>query len=123
MFQSMTRIAMNFAQLLGPAIGGAIYQIGGFYLPFLSMGLLQIFMGFMCALFLPKPVGSDSVDDRGKAKKISVTKIFKIPAIWFSFSAFIAATICNGFLSINLEPQVTFFSRFSLKSLFTFVCI
>ena len=41
-FQSLTRIAMNFAQLLGPVVGGAIYQAGGFYLPFLTMGTLQV---------------------------------------------------------------------------------
>ena len=40
--QSLTRIAMNFAQLLGPVVGGAIYQAGGFYLPFLTMGTLQV---------------------------------------------------------------------------------
>ena len=33
---------MNFAQLLGPMVGGAIYQAGGFYLPFLTMGSLQV---------------------------------------------------------------------------------
>jgi len=29
-----------------------------------------------------------------------------IPTVWFSFGAFIVATMCNGFLSIQLEPQV-----------------
>jgi len=32
--------------------------------------------------------------------------ILKIPSIWFSFVTFIVATMCNGFLSINLEPKV-----------------
>jgi hypothetical protein len=29
-----------------------------------------------------------------------------IPSIWFSFVAFVVATMCNGFLSVNLEPKV-----------------
>lgn len=33
-------------------------------------------------------------------------KMLTIPTIWFSFLAFIVATVCNGFLSVNLEPQV-----------------
>ena len=46
-FQSLTRTAMNLGQLLGPLVGGALYQYGGFYLPFLSMGALQACMGIV----------------------------------------------------------------------------
>lgn len=45
---------MNLAQLLGPVVGGAIYQAGGFYLPFVAMGALQCFMGLISLIFLPK---------------------------------------------------------------------
>ena len=38
--------------------------------------------------------------------KVSVCGVLSIPTVWFSFTAFIVATACNGFLSINLEPQV-----------------
>jgi len=101
---SMTRIAMNFAQLLGPMVGGAIYQADGFYLPFLTMGSLQVFMGIVCAFCLPR----ESVASTGAktCRKLSILKILKIPTIWFSFMGFIVATMCNGFLSINLEPQI-----------------
>jgi len=101
---SLTRIAMNFAQLLGPMVGGAIYQAGGFYLPFLTMGSLQVFMGIVCACCLPQ----ESLTSTGAktCRKLSILKILKIPTIWFSFTGFIVATMCNGFLSINLEPQV-----------------
>ena len=53
-FQSLTRFAMNFAQLLGPSIGGAIYQAGGFYLPFVAMGSLQMLMGLLSIFCLPR---------------------------------------------------------------------
>ena len=39
-------------------------------------------------------------------KKITVRNMLRIPRIWFSFTTFIVATACNGFLSVNLEPQV-----------------
>jgi hypothetical protein len=49
----------------------------------------------------------DSDDDmRRSSKNISILKVLKIPTIWFSFLTFIVATVCNGFLSINLEPKV-----------------
>ena len=40
-------------------------------------------------------------------KSISILQILSIPTIWFSFVTFIVATMCNGFLSINLEPKVS----------------
>ena len=51
---SLTRFAMNFAQLLGPSIGGAIYEAGGFYLPFVAMGSLQMLMGILSIFCLPR---------------------------------------------------------------------
>ena len=52
-FQSFTRTAMNLAQLMGPSVGGALYQAGGFHLPFLTMGAGQAFMGLLSWVFLP----------------------------------------------------------------------
>ena len=36
-----------------------------------------------------------------------------IPTIWFSFGTLIIATMCNGFLSITLEPHVLRHFKFS----------
>ena len=36
-----------------------------------------------------------------------------IPTIWFSFLSFVIATMCNGFLSVNMEPEVL--RQFSLS--------
>ena len=41
--------------------------------------------------------------------QVSLLKMLRIPTIWFSFLAFIVATVCNGFLSVNLEPKVADF--------------
>jgi len=112
---SFTRTAMNLAQLLGPSVGGAIYQCGGFYLPFISMGALQTGMGLLMICLLPDISSSNCVTRDGSRtvctvdgtrKEVTITNILMIPTIWFSFMTFIVATMCNGFLSINLEPQV-----------------
>ena len=46
---------MNGAQLLGPLVGGAIYQAGGFYLPFVTMGSLQVLVGLISIFCLHEP--------------------------------------------------------------------
>lgn len=51
---SLTRTAMNLAQLFGPSIGGAIYGAGGFYLPFVAMGAVQVLMSMISIYLLPE---------------------------------------------------------------------
>lgn len=43
----------SFGQFLGPVSGGALYEIGGFYLPFTTVGVLLICVA-IAILFLPK---------------------------------------------------------------------
>ena len=62
-------------------------------------------MGIVCFLCLPRE--SVSSETSQSCKKLSILKVLRIPTIWFSFMGFIVATVCNGFLSINLEPQVS----------------
>lgn len=51
--------------------------------------------------------GPQEDDGLPRNKATTIRNILKIPTIWFSFMTFVVATACNGFLSINLEPQVT----------------
>ena len=114
---SITRSAMNIAQLFGPVLGGILYEAGGFFCPFLLMGAIQAVLAVFSICLMPAPDVEDqeSCDHEHKRKKnkVSVFKMLSIPTIWFSFGAFIVGTLCNGFLSINLEPQVLRLFNFS----------
>jgi len=108
---SITRCVMNVTQLFGPLMGGVLHEAGGFYLPFAVMGGFQILLAFLSIFMMPPPFLEDSEDEdreygHSKKNKLSVRKILSIPTIWFSFVAFIIATMCNGFISVNLEPEV-----------------
>jgi len=110
---SVTRCVMNVAQLGGPALGGLMYEAGGFVCPFVVMGSIQILLSVASVFVMPVPEAEEEEEDedchhnhRRKKSKVSVFKMLTIPTIWFSFGAFIVATMCNGFLSLNLEPQV-----------------
>ena len=50
---------------------------------------------------------NSEIKKKSALKTISILHILAIPSIWFSFVTFIVATVCNGFLSINLEPKVS----------------
>merc|ERR1712240_283756 len=115
---SMTRCVMNVAQLGGPVVGGILYEVGGFFCPFVIMGSVQVVLSLASICIMPPPDCEDEDeacdhDHRKKKNRVSVFKMLCIPTIWFSFGAFIIATMCNGFLSINLEPQVLRHFNFS----------
>merc|ERR1719273_1695538 len=68
-------------------------------------------MGFISVILLPEisSIRNKSIDEskpNKHEKKATIRNVLKIPTIWFSFVTFIVATVCNGFLSINLEPKV-----------------
>lgn len=48
---------MNVAQLIGPVLGGALIEQGGFQLPFLVTGSIQMFMTCLCFLVPPDEPG------------------------------------------------------------------
>ena len=106
---SVTRCVMNVTQLFGPVVGGVLHEAAGFYLPFVVMGGLQVILAFFSIFLMPPPYYSEENADYNhnkKKAKLSILGILKIPTIWFSFGAFIIATMCNGFISVNLEPEV-----------------
>jgi hypothetical protein len=44
---------MNIAQLAGPIVGGALYEVGGFKTPFILRGGIHTIMAFIALPFLP----------------------------------------------------------------------
>lgn len=115
---ALSRTAMNVAQMCGPWLGGMMLEIDGFYTPFVILGSVQVGVSFVIFCLLPHPDTIEDGDDefnkaRKKKGKASVCKILSIPTVWFSFLAFIVATMCNGFLSVNLEPKVLRFFNLS----------
>ncbi|XP_068202801.1 MFS-type transporter SLC18B1-like [Palaemon carinicauda] len=113
---AFTRTTMNVAQMLGPVVGGALYSLGGFKMPFLVMGTIQMTMTFVAIGYL---VDFKDLGDRGtnsKKREIQITHLFAIPGIWLSFLTFVFSTMSNGFLSVTLEPLVL--RKFNLGPLY-----
>jgi len=103
---ALTRTTMNLAQMFGPVVGGALYEAGGFHMPFVVMGAIQMSMSIFSLALLPPYI--NQTDSKGESSKndISLWSVFAIPGIWVSFLTFIFSTMSNGFLSITLEPLV-----------------
>ena len=71
---SWSGTVLGIGYSIGPIIGGFFYDIGGFHLPFLVIGILSILFSILTVVALP----NDEFKKRGSAKKCSLKTIPKI---------------------------------------------
>nr|XP_054749915.1 MFS-type transporter SLC18B1-like [Lytechinus pictus] len=88
--------------MLGPALGGVLYKIGGYKLPFLVLGALDLLVLFMTVFIIP-----DIKPSEVKPKPGSLLNFMMIPVIWpMAFALIISAcamTFLDPTLSLHLE--------------------
>jgi len=86
--------------IVGPTLGGFLYQVGGYLVPFSVLGFLLISASLMTYFLLPGCSYPDIPQEGG------LLRVLRIPSILLaSFSVF-CASIAIGFLSATLEPHL-----------------
>ncbi|CAH0393352.1 unnamed protein product [Bemisia tabaci] len=112
-------IATTFASLetffglgliVGPTLGGALYQVGGFTTPFVTLGFLLFLSAAMTALVLPDHPEKDVNASHGS----SLLQVLKIPGVFLAACSIIVTSSSIGFLSATLEPHLRA-SKFELS--------
>ncbi|XP_050309517.1 MFS-type transporter SLC18B1-like [Anthonomus grandis grandis] len=108
------KVATTFASLetffglgliVGPTVGGALFQAGGYTLPFAVMGSALFASAILTALVLPKhEYGTD------KEKGPSVLKVLKIPGVLLATASIIVTSTSISFLQATLEPHLRGFN-------------
>ena len=113
----------GMGQFAGPTVGGALYEIGGYRLPFIVLGVVLVFVTGMSMAILPMdPVIEE--DDEGNSKKNtqpSMLAALKVPAIAFFAVSIIFESFNSGFLQATLEPHLRQLQLSPLKMGFMFV--
>jgi len=89
--------------IVGPTVGGALYEIGGYTLPFVCMGSVLLVAATITACLLPSSDSSEAENLHGGAHML---KMFKLPEISLSAFAIVAASISIGFIQATLEPHL-----------------
>ncbi|XP_072935829.1 MFS-type transporter SLC18B1-like [Epargyreus clarus] len=86
---------------VGPAIGGLLYSIGGFGLPFYSLGVVMV---------LTVPINFFLLTDCGEyvsgSKTASILRLFKIPSIVITGLVIVIVSNTWAFLDPTLEPHL-----------------
>ncbi|XP_076238345.1 MFS-type transporter SLC18B1 [Calliopsis andreniformis] len=88
--------------IVGPTVGGALYQVGGYTTPFVVLGSALFITAVMTIFILPvHPNNSQTTQSTG-----GVTKALKIPGVLIATSSIIATSMSIGFLQATLEPHL-----------------
>ncbi|XP_068628607.1 MFS-type transporter SLC18B1-like isoform X2 [Battus philenor] len=86
---------------VGPAIGGLLYSIGGFCVPFYSLGVVMV---------LTVPINffllSDCDEYVSGSKTASILRLFKIPSIIITGLVIVIVSNTWAFLDPTLEPHL-----------------
>ncbi|KAB7502031.1 MFS-type transporter [Armadillidium nasatum] len=93
--------------LIGPVAGGALYELGGFYLPFLLIGVLLVCIAFV-VLCLHKDYPKHGTTSRKEVVKLlsQTSVILGMLAIFGAFLnlIFVSSTLEIHIKSLNLSP-------------------
>ncbi|CAL4108385.1 unnamed protein product, partial [Meganyctiphanes norvegica] len=92
--------------IVGPTVGGALYELGGYTLPFVVMGALLFVAAILVCILLPKRDERPVDHDTEKGTKGSMLTMLKIPSIAIFAFTIMAASISIGFLQATLEPHL-----------------
>lgn len=90
--------------IVGPTVGGALYEVGGYTLPFVVLGVLLLGAAIMTCCLLPS-VGTDASAEANNSSGQFLAAL-KLPSILLACFAIMSASISIGFLQATLEPHL-----------------
>lgn len=88
--------------ILGPTIGGLLYEVGGFKLPFIVIGSLLLTAAVLIFFVLPEP--EDQPDSCRSSK--GLLALIRLPPIFLGASTVFSASLSVGFIQATLEPHL-----------------
>ncbi|KAI5716047.1 hypothetical protein M8J77_026534 [Diaphorina citri] len=103
--------------IVGPTIGGFLFSIGGFTLPFFVIGIATLIIAVVVSLFIPA-VESNNDRSEGQTK---ITQVLRVPAVFLDSVSICAASSSMGFYTAVLEPHLREFKISPVAIGFMFV--
>lgn len=101
---ALIELFFGIGEIVGPVVGGALYEVGGFTLPFAVMGSILFFSSIFIFFVLPDTPRSPDTGDSGE--KPSMAKALTKPAILIALFKVGSAAASIGFLQTTLEPHL-----------------
>ncbi|XP_026323655.1 MFS-type transporter SLC18B1-like isoform X2 [Hyposmocoma kahamanoa] len=88
--------------IVGPTLGGALYTVGGYTLPFAVLGSALFLAAFMTCLALPRNHDDEDLRPTGP----TMCTLLRIPGVFLAAISIISTSMSIGFLQATLEPHL-----------------
>lgn len=107
---SLTQASFGFAEILGPSIGGILFEYGGFILPFEFSGLLCLVVGIVIILRIPALMQKsiNTTHDESVASS-GYSSLLRHPGILLALFGTIYSAVCQSFIESFLEQFLSIF--------------
>ncbi|GAB6027839.1 hypothetical protein CHUAL_002065 [Chamberlinius hualienensis] len=105
---SLIQTFFGIGILIGPSLGGALYEVGGYMTPFVCMGAFLFVTSSVTFFFMPK---HDHYEEKSQALP-QFWPALKIPVVFVSVFTTFCGAGAIGFISATLEPHLR---QFGLK--------
>ena len=99
---SIAEACFGIGTMVGPTVGGGLYDIGGFSLPFWVSGSIMVFMALVTLIFFK--ASKDCLTKKEEEYDISWLSLLKTPGVPISLFTVIFAGIAWSWYSASLEP-------------------
>uniref|UniRef100_A0A915PKA1 Major facilitator superfamily (MFS) profile domain-containing protein n=1 Tax=Setaria digitata TaxID=48799 RepID=A0A915PKA1_9BILA len=87
----------------GPLLGGILYEVGGFQLPFFVLGIILLFLGLLAYFLVEKMEDETTLEGKG------MLGMLKIPVLWIMIYAVVMCAISLSFLDPTLADHLESF--------------
>ncbi|VDM80725.1 unnamed protein product [Strongylus vulgaris] len=81
---------------LGPFLGGILYDLGGFRLPFFSLGMAMFLMALLSRWLIPKDLAVSQEEAKGSS---GYRGLLCIPTVWIMLFALFNSAITTSFIN------------------------
>ncbi|XP_013785234.2 MFS-type transporter SLC18B1-like [Limulus polyphemus] len=101
--------AYGFGLIAGPTLGGALYEVDGYYLPFVSVGVILVVSAIVTLILLPESVLNENIGSG------NLVKFWLHPGTILDGMVIMVASLTTGYNHATLEPHLR---QFNLSPLF-----
>lgn len=104
----VVEMAFGVGMIIGPTVGGVLYQFGGYTLPFGVLGGILILQATLTILTLPRLKDSDSANT--DTEDLGLMSAVRIPSVLLAGLSVFSGSIAVGALQATLERHLAIFS-------------
>jgi len=110
---SLVEMFFGLGLILGPTLGGALYEIGGYITPFVTLGSLLVIQAIFSTVSFKKVVKTNTLTEETNSQ--GLMKALTIPRVAMANFSVFTASLSIGFLMATLERHLAQFDLSSME--------